>query len=74
MKAWEHFVPVKMDLSDLQEKIEWARSNDQKLKEIAKKGRERSIKIHNYQAYKCYIWHLLKKYEELLRKGGVINQ
>lgn len=32
MKAWEHFVPVKMDLSDLQEKIEWARSNDQKLK------------------------------------------
>lgn len=35
MKAWEHFVPVKMDLSDLEEKIEWARNNNQKLKEIA---------------------------------------
>lgn len=28
MKPWEHFVPVQMDLSDLEEKIEWARNND----------------------------------------------
>lgn len=33
--AWEHFVPVKKDLSDLEEKLYWLRDNDQKAKEIA---------------------------------------
>ena len=28
-KPWVHYIPVKMDLSDLEEKIEWARENDE---------------------------------------------
>jgi hypothetical protein len=30
-----HYIPVKKDLSDLQEKIIWARNNDEKAHEIA---------------------------------------
>jgi len=29
---WKHYVPVKADLSDLYEKIEWLRNNDEEAK------------------------------------------
>ena len=38
IRAWEHFVPVKADMSDLVEKIEWARSHDAEAKTIAANG------------------------------------
>ena len=38
LRPWEHFVPVKSDLSDLIEKIDWARSNDARAREIAAAG------------------------------------
>ena len=28
-KPWVHYIPVKMDLTDLQEKIKWAKENDE---------------------------------------------
>lgn len=36
IQAWKHFVPVKRDLSDLVEKIQWALDNDEQAQEIAK--------------------------------------
>jgi hypothetical protein len=59
---WVHYVPVNMDLSDLKEKLEWAKNNDDKLKEIAENGRQFSLRMHNMEAFKCYIYHLLLKY------------
>ncbi len=38
--AWKHFIPVKQDLSDLLEKIAWAKSHDLKAKAIAQNGRD----------------------------------
>lgn len=35
---WEHFVPVRADMSDLAEKIDWVRSNDQEAEAIARRG------------------------------------
>ncbi|ETO11573.1 hypothetical protein RFI_25802 [Reticulomyxa filosa] len=40
MKAWVHYVPVNNDLSDLIEKIKWAISHDEEVKEIAEAGSE----------------------------------
>lgn len=34
LKAWEHYVPIKADFSDLIEKIEWLRKNDDEAKAI----------------------------------------
>ncbi|MDX6807055.1 glycosyl transferase family 90 [Terrihabitans rhizophilus] len=39
IKPWEHFIPVRADLSDLAEKIEWVRSHDARSHEIARNGR-----------------------------------
>ena len=35
LKPFEHYVPVKEDLSDLEERIMWARENDAEAKKIA---------------------------------------
>jgi hypothetical protein len=35
---WEHFVPVKADLSDFAEQVEWVRANDSRAAEIAAAG------------------------------------
>lgn len=40
LKPYEHFVPVKKDLSDLFEQIKWCRMNDDKCKKIAENGRK----------------------------------
>ena len=38
IRPWEHFVPVRADMSDLIEKIDWARSHDAEAKAIASNG------------------------------------
>lgn len=43
LEPYKHFIPIKSDLSDLIEKIEWCRINDDKCKEIAKNG----VKFYN---------------------------
>lgn len=39
IKPWEHFVPVKSDLSDLAEIIAWCRDHDDECRNIAERGR-----------------------------------
>lgn len=39
LKAWEHYIPLKKDLSDLMEKIEWMRANDSECQEISRRAR-----------------------------------
>lgn len=39
LKAYEHYVPVKEDLSDLIDKIEWCKANDAKCEQIARNAR-----------------------------------
>ena len=39
LKAWEHFVPVAGDLSDLEAKLDWCRSNDDDCRRIAENAR-----------------------------------
>lgn len=38
MNPWEHYIPLNFDLSDFREKLDWAKSNDRLLKEIAERG------------------------------------
>ena len=54
LKEWEHYIPVKGDLSDLEEKYKWAIENDEKCKEIAQKGKEFISKMtYDYVLENC---------------------
>jgi hypothetical protein len=45
MKPLVHYVPIKSDLSNLVEMIEWCRLNDKKCKKIAENGRKFAEKV-----------------------------
>ena len=38
LKPWEHYVPTKYDASDLEEKLEWCKSNDEECKNISERA------------------------------------
>lgn len=53
LQPWEHFVPVRADMSDLLDSIEWVRSNDREAAAIAARGQElvRSMTLGSETAY-----------------------
>ena len=57
MVPWKHYVPVKMDLSDLKEKFDWAEANPKKAQEIAQAGTELAQHLASDE-YLAEIWDL----------------
>jgi hypothetical protein len=47
LKEWVHYIPVKSDLSDLEERYQWALQNEEKCKQININSTE-FIKLHSY--------------------------
>ncbi|XP_033754926.1 protein O-glucosyltransferase 2-like [Pecten maximus] len=40
LEPWQHYVPFKLDLSDLEKRIEWAKKNDEEAQKISLKARQ----------------------------------
>ena len=40
LRPWQHYVPIRNDLADLEERIEWCLGNDESAREIAENGRK----------------------------------
>lgn len=59
-----HYVPVKADLSDLVEKVQWATVNDAKAKEIAKNGQQFANNHLLPKDIFCYYAHLLEEFSK----------
>uniref|UniRef100_A0A0C9QD62 KDELC1_0 protein n=1 Tax=Fopius arisanus TaxID=64838 RepID=A0A0C9QD62_9HYME len=62
---YEHYVPIKADLSDLVEKIQWAMNNDEETRKIARAGRELMRRVALPQDVFCYYVSLLKVWNYL---------
>ncbi len=65
LKPYVHYVPIKNDMSDLIEKINWAMNNDAKCKQIMQNGRafvEKNLMLDSIYSY--FYW-VLKNYESL---------
>ena len=57
---WVHYVPIKTDLSDLCEKIQWLRDNDEKAREIAENAHEfvrEQLSLDNINLYVASLIH-----------------
>lgn len=63
-----HFIPVAHDLSDLEEKIAWARSHDAEVHQVAENGRKIADKIFSRDAVYGYIQDLLTEYNGRFEK------
>lgn len=65
LKAYEHYIPVKMDLSDLVSQIEWCKANDGKCQEIANNAR---AFYNKYLGFKGILDFLQKELWEISAK------
>lgn len=66
MTAWVHYVPIKYDLSDLFEKISWAKEHDVECEKIASQGRSFALENFARSAVNMYI-------HSIIERGGAID-
>nr|XP_055160692.1 protein O-glucosyltransferase 3 isoform X7 [Nyctereutes procyonoides] len=64
LKPWKHYVPIKRNLSDLLEKIKWAKENDEEAQKIAKDGQLAARDLLQPHRLYCYYYRVLQKYAE----------
>ncbi len=64
-KPWEHYIPIKADMSDLKDKLEWVRAYDIEAKKMAERAGivvQQNLKISDMY---WYILVLLQEYSKL---------
>ena len=59
---FQHFIPIEEDLSDLREKIEWARNNDEKARQIALNANALAAQWMNPEFMYCYYAKTIELY------------
>lgn len=64
LKAGAHYVPVKRNLSNLLEKIKWAKENDAEAQEIARAGQAAARELLQPSRLYCYYYKVLCTYSE----------
>lgn len=74
LEPYVHYIPFKRDLSDLIEKIKWARTNDDKAKVIAQNGRQYAQKHLMAKDVYCYHAVLLKEWSKRLNSKVDIRE
>src|SRR5579863_8261694 len=62
IRRWEHYIPVETDLSDLLDKIDWAKNHDEECVAIAQRARQ-FIETHVMPEHiALYCYKVLLKY------------
>ncbi|KAJ7114282.1 glycosyl transferase family 90-domain-containing protein [Mycena epipterygia] len=73
LRPYEHYIPMLPDLSDLPEKIEWARRHDGEARIIQERGREMATRVMTDAQNDCYFFALLLEWaqlQEISRNSG----
>ncbi|KAJ3192376.1 F-actin-capping protein subunit alpha, partial [Entophlyctis luteolus] len=65
LKPWVHYVPVKLDFSDLDERLEWLRNHDDEAQQISKNARLLMGQMGRISQIQCYTALLLLEYRSL---------
>ena len=66
IKPFVHYVPFKADFSDLTEKLEYAKNNDEEMKKIAENARKFIEEFITPDTVSCYLALLIVEYLELV--------
>ncbi|XP_017288282.1 protein O-glucosyltransferase 1 isoform X2 [Kryptolebias marmoratus] len=66
LRPWVHYVPVKQDLSDVRELLQFAKENDAVAQEIATRGKEFILSHLQMEDVSCYWERLLTEFSQLL--------
>uniref|UniRef100_A0A1A7W7D0 Protein O-glucosyltransferase 1 n=2 Tax=Iconisemion striatum TaxID=60296 RepID=A0A1A7W7D0_9TELE len=66
LKPWVHYVPVKQDLSDVRELLQFVKENDAIAQEIAERGKDFILHHLRMEDVSCYWERLLTEFSQLL--------
>ncbi|KAM8857203.1 protein O-glucosyltransferase 2 [Synchiropus picturatus] len=75
LQPWVHYIPIRADLADLLEKVQWARDHDDEAKKIALAGQQFARNNLMGDSIFCYYIKLFQEYAKLqvtepkIRKG-----
>ncbi|KAL4232394.1 Protein O-glucosyltransferase 2 [Mactra antiquata] len=72
LQPYVHYIPFKNDLSDLIEKIQWSRDNDEKAKEIGRNGRKYVLENLTPSDIYCYYVSLFLEYSKRLKSPPLL--
>ena len=70
LQPYVHYVPIRNDIGDLVEKIQWARMHDRKVKQISKQARDFALHNLMFEDDYVYLYLVLKKYASLEEMDG----
>ncbi|KAI1885473.1 hypothetical protein AGOR_G00220560 [Albula goreensis] len=65
LQPWHHYIPFRSDLSDLLDKIRWAREHDQEARKIAMAGQQYARANLMGDNIFCYYFRLFQEYARL---------
>lgn len=65
LKPYEHYIPIKNDLSDLPDQVRWARTHDEEARHIAERGAEWVKNELTLEDAYLYLYLVLMKYQSL---------
>lgn len=66
LKPYVHYIPVEVDLSDLESKVQWALDHDAEAKQIAMNGRRFVERHMGPGQMNCYTYLLLIEIARLM--------
>nr|XP_054510542.1 protein O-glucosyltransferase 1 [Agelaius phoeniceus] len=66
LKPWVHYIPVRSDLSDVRELLQFVKENDAIAQEISERGRQFITEHLDMEDISCYWEHLLSEYSQIL--------
>ncbi|XP_020790509.2 protein O-glucosyltransferase 3 [Boleophthalmus pectinirostris] len=64
LKPGTHYISVKRDLSDLMDKIQWAKDNDEEAQKVARTGQEAARELLKPSRLYCYYYNALFMYSQ----------
>ena len=67
LRPWEHYIPVNSDLSDLFEKLEWAKTHDKEAEQMAARATEFVKSNLSQEDVLLYLHAFLQAYAKLYR-------
>ncbi|KAJ3256232.1 capsule-associated protein CAP1 [Chytriomyces hyalinus] len=66
---WVHYIPVRIDLEDLEDRIQWLEANDDKARQISENARELVRGLNRVRAMQCYVGLAMLTYSSLYDDG-----
>jgi hypothetical protein len=72
LKPYVHYIPLEKDISDVIEKIKWAKKNDKLCKEVSKNASDFALNNLMFEDVYLYFYLVLKEYSSLFTSNNEI--